>query len=186
MFGYSQIKFSQEKFSQSKWKKRTAASLLLLLVCVPGWARKCYTADEASKMLNKDVCVTAHVYDVVETSDGTRFLDVCSPSTPDPLCRFTILSLYEDRRDVGELQHYRDQDVQVRGLVIPVRGRAAIVLSHARQFHDAPPRFRPNPMLSRGFDAGQERPPVSDPNLRHQGGVREFMNNRDQVSRPGK
>ena len=34
-------------------------------------------------MVNKDVCVTAHVYDVVQLPDGTRFLDVCTPDTTD-------------------------------------------------------------------------------------------------------
>jgi hypothetical protein len=50
------------------------------------------TADEATKLVNKDVCVTAHVYDVVELPDGTRFLDVCTPETTDDQCRFTIVT----------------------------------------------------------------------------------------------
>jgi hypothetical protein len=35
-------------------------------------------------------------------------------------------------------------------------------------------------MLAHGFNAGQERPAISDPNLRSQGGRRAFMNSRDQ------
>ena len=53
--------------------------------------KPCLTAEEASKMLNKDVCISAHVYDVVELPDGTRFLDVCTPQTSDDACRFTIV-----------------------------------------------------------------------------------------------
>jgi len=165
-------------------------SWLVCLVLAASWpavaaAKKpCVTADEASKLVNKDVCVTAHVYDVVELPDGTRFLDVCAPQTPDEACRFTIVSLREDRGEVGELRKYRDMNVQVRGIVQPMHGRAGMVLSHARQFSGGPPKFRPNPMLARGFNAEQSRPPINDPNLRSQGAGRAFMNTRDQETRP--
>ncbi len=148
--------------------------------------KPCVTADAASKLVNKDVCVTAHVYDVVELRNGTRFLDVCTPETPDEGCRFTIMSLWEDHDEVGELNKYKDADVHIRGIVQPMHGRAGMVLSHARQFNGGPPRFKPNPKLARGFDAGQERPPVYDPNLRSQGSHRAFMNTRDQETRPAK
>jgi hypothetical protein len=148
--------------------------------------KPCVTAEEAAQFLNKDVCISAHVYDVVQLPDGTRFLDVCSPQTPDDACRFTIVTLREDREDVGELARYRDMDVQVRGIVRPMHGRSGIVLSHARQFNGGPPKFRPNPKLAHGFSADQDRPPVQDPNLRAQGGARSFMNTRDQVTRPVK
>jgi hypothetical protein len=158
--------------------------LALLALCVPVPARAapkpCVPADQASKMLNKDVCVSAHIYDVVQLPDGTRFLDVCSPQTPDDQCRFTIVSLPEDRGDVGALSQYRNQDVQIRGIVEPMHGRAGMVLSHVRQFNGGPPKFHPNPLLARGFSADQSRPPVDDPNLRAQGGGRAFMNTRDQ------
>ena len=146
----------------------------------------CVTAEEATKLIDKDVCVSAHIYDVVELPDGTRFLDVCTPQTPDEQCRFTIVSLWEDRDEVGELRKYRDMDVQVRGIVRPMHGRAGMVLSHARQFYGGPPKFKPNPRLARGFSADQSRPPVSDPNLRSQGGGRAFMNTRDRETLPGR
>lgn len=148
--------------------------------------KPCLTADEATKLVNKDVCVTAHVYDVVELPDGTRFLDVCTPETPDEKCRFTIVSLWEDRDEVGVLSRYRNMDVRVRGIVRPMHGRAGMVVSHARQFYGGPPKFRPNPKLARGFSADQRRPAISDPNLRSQGGHRAFMNTRDQVARPAR
>jgi hypothetical protein len=165
--------------------------LVLLAVCLPIPAlfaaeKPCVTADEATKLVNKDVCVTAHIYDVVELPDGTRYLDVCSPETPDEKCRFTIMSLREDREDVGELRKYRDMDVRIRGLVRPMHGRAGMMLSHARQFYGGPPKFKPNPRLARGFSADQSRPPISDPNLRSQGGRRAFMNTRDQEKMPAK
>jgi hypothetical protein len=163
--------------------------LFALAIPLPSIAAKekaCVTADEASKFLNKDVCITAHIYDVVELPDGTRFLDICSPETPDPDCRFTIVSLFEDRDTVGELRKYRDMNVQVRGIVRPMHGRAGMVLSHARQFYGGPPRFKPNPRLLHGFSAEQSRPAIGDPNLRTQGGRRAFMNSRDQETRPVK
>ena len=155
-------------------------------VALAGKQKPCVTAEEASKLIDKDVCVTAHVYDVVELPDGTRYLDVCPPQTPDEQCRFTIVSLWEDREDVGELRKYRDMDVQVRGIVRPMHGRAGMVVSHARQFYGGPPKFKPNPRLARGFYAEESRPPIRDPNLRAQGGRRSFMNSRDLEALPGR
>lgn len=147
-------------------------------------ARPCVPAEQGAQMLNKDICISTHIYEVVELEDGTRFLDVCSPETPDDQCRFTVISLREDRGDVGELGKYRDRDVQIRGVVQPMHGRAGMVLSHVRQFYGGPPKFKPNPLLARGFTGEQERPPVSDPNLRRQGGRRGFMNTRNQETLP--
>jgi hypothetical protein len=144
----------------------------------------CFSAEQASALLDKDICLSAHVFDVVELPDGTRYLDVCSPGTPDEKCRFTIVSLWEDREEVGELRKYRDMDVQVRGIVRSMHGRSGMVLSHARQFSGGPPRFRPNPRLQAGFAGEQARPPVNDPNLRSQGGRRAFMNTRDKEPSP--
>ena len=169
--------------------------LLLALVALALWGgphafaaknKPCVPVDQAAKMLNKDVCITAHVYEVVELPDGTRFLDVCSPETPDDQCRFTVVSLPEDRGEVGELKKFRDADVEIRGIVQPMHGRAGMVLSHARQFYGGPPRFKPNPLLARGFSADDDRAPVHDPNLRPQAGRRAFMNTRDQETLPAK
>jgi hypothetical protein len=164
--------------------------ILLLMVAaltVPGWpapAKPCVTAEEASKMVNKDVCITAHIYEVVQLPDGTRYLDVCTAETPDERCRFTIVSFWEDRDEVGELRKYRNMDVRVRGIVRSMHGRAAMVLSHARQFYGGPPKFRPNPRLARGFGGDQEHPPIADPNLRSQGQGRAFMNTRNRETLP--
>jgi hypothetical protein len=163
--------------------------VITLALPIPAQAAKpkpCVTSEEASKILNKDVCITAHVYDVVQLPDGTRFLDICTPQTPDDACRFTIVSLWEDHGEVGELNKYRDMDVHVRGIVQPMHGRAGMMLSHARQFYGGPPKFRPNPKLARGFDASQSRPPVNDPALRMHTTGRTFMNSHDQEPRPPK
>ena len=149
-----------------------------------GGPKTCVTADEAAKTPDKDVCIAAHVYEVVQLPDGTRFLDVCRPEMTDDACHFTIMSLPEDRREVGELARYRDTDVRIRGIVQPMRGRFGMQLSHVRQFNGGPPKFKPNPKLLRGFDAQQDRMAVNDPNQRSQGGKRAFMNTRDRTSRP--
>lgn len=148
--------------------------------------KPCVSADQALKQLNKDICISAHIFDVVELPDGTRFLDVCAPLTSDDACRFTIISQWEDHDAVGELRKYRDMDVQVRGIVQPMHGRAGMVLSHARQFYGGPPKFKPNPRLAHGFSADQSRPPINDPNLRSQRSGRAFMNTRDQEAAPVK
>ena len=162
--------------------------LVLLALVAPVLAfaaahKPCVPADQAAKMLKKDVCVSAHIYDVVQLPDGTRYLDVCTPQTLDDACRFTIISPWEDHDEVGELRRYRDMDVEVRGIVEPMHGRSGMVLSHARQFYGGPPKFKPNPRLVHGFNGDQARPPVNDPNLRTQGAGRAFMNSRDQSTR---
>ena len=165
---------------------RCVGGALLALAVSPmvfaGKARPCVTPDEAAAMPKRDICLAAHVYDVVQLQDGTRFLDVCSPETPDEGCRFTILSKRDDRAEVGDLGQYRDRDVQIRGTVEAMQGRSGILLSHARQFSGGPPKFRPNPRLLRGFTGDEGRPPVDDPNLKPQGGGRPFMNSKDRVT----
>lgn len=161
------------------------AVLGIVTPSLPVWAggkqKPCVTAEQATKMLDKDVCITAHVYDVVELPDGTRYLDVCSPDTPDAQCRFTIISPWEDREEVGELRKYRDMDVHVRGIVRSMHGRTGLVLSHARQFYGGPPRFAPNPRLLHGFMGDQDRPPIHDPGVHASSGQRGFMSTRSQV-----
>jgi hypothetical protein len=165
-----------------RFRSPIIAVLCLLFAPVPVFAGKqkpCVSADDAEKNLNKDVCVQAHVYDVVELPDGTRFLDVCTPETPDDKCRFTIVSLRQDRDTVGDLEKMRDANIEVRGIVAAMHGRSGMVLSHARQFYGGPPKFRPNPALARGFTGDQEKPAVRDPNLRPQGSGRAWMNTKD-------
>ena len=158
-------------------------ALVVLLWPLAAYAthpKPCFSTDQAAKLTNQDVCVQAHVYDVVELADGTRFLDVCAPETPDAACLFTIVSLSEDREQVGELRKFRDADVHLRGLVQAMHGRSGMVLSHARQFYGGPPKFKPNPKLLRGFSSEQSKPAIADPNLRPHGGHRGFMNHREQ------
>jgi len=161
---------------------------LALLATVPATAAKrqpaCVTVTEAAQQPNQDLCVTAHIYDVIEVSDGTRFLDLCPPDQPDTQCRFTILSLPIDRDNIGDLRRYRDQDVQVRGIVRSTHGRMGIVLSHIRQFSGGPEKFRPDPRLLRGFNGQTSRPPVRDPNLAPTGRHRSFMDHKDQEPLP--
>jgi hypothetical protein len=158
-------------------------ALLLFLCPLAAFAahpKPCITADNAIGLINKDVCVQVHVYDVVELADGTRFLDVCPPNTPDDQCHFMIISLREDREQVGELHQFRNADVHLRGIVQPMHGRSGMILSHARQFYGGPPKFKANPKLLHGFAGDQSKPPISDPNLRPHGGHRSFMNSGDQ------
>ena len=149
-------------------------------------SRPCIAIADTAQQTNKDVCVRAHVYDVITLADGTRFLDVCPPDEPDDQCHFTILSLPADREDVGDLRKYRDQDVQVRGIIHSTHGRLGIVLSHARQFSGGPEKFKPNPKLLRGFNGQSDRMPVHDPNLAASGRRRSFMNSSDKEELPAR
>ena len=134
-----------------------------------GAQRPCYGWLEAGLHLNRDVCISAHVYDVVELADGTRFLDVCSPETPDEKCSFTIISLQQDRKEVGALDGLRGQEVEIRGTVHSFARRAGIILSHERQLHGGAEKFRPNPALLKGFSAADGKPAFDDPAFRSGG-----------------
>ncbi len=163
----------------------------LLAALMPAMAfahtpKRCVAATTAARMFNKDVCVSVHVYDVVELPDGMRFLDVCSPQTPDAKCRFTIVSLPADRGAVGALTQYQNKDIQIRGIVQSAHGFAWMQLSQQRQFHGGLPKFTPNPRLGAGFGAERSRPPIYDPNLRRHGGRSAYTNTRNQEAVPAK
>ncbi|HEX4582223.1 MAG TPA: hypothetical protein VH139_09190 [Acidobacteriaceae bacterium] len=150
---------------------RTTLVLLLLPLSVlsslglPAAARSCHPASEAARYEGKDICISAHVYDIAQLRDGTRFLDTCSPETSDADCRFTIASLPEDTRDVGDLNALRGKDIELRGTVHSVNDRSLIYLSTARQLHGGTEKFHPNPALLAGFSAEQGKTPVHDPSL---------------------
>ncbi len=139
--------------------------LLLFPAALTAAERRCVTPDQALEHLNKDICVAAHVYKVVELSDGTRFLDVCSAETSDEQCRFSIVSRTEDRADVGDLNALRDQDIHIRGTIRPFAGRSELVFSQARQLHGGAEKFRPNPALLAGFSAEHSKPGFNDKSL---------------------
>lgn len=149
---------------------RMAAPILMLcltaLPTCPAAERPCIAPEDAARHLNRDVCVAAHIYDVVELADGTRFLDVCSPETPDEQCRFSIVSLREDRREVGDLSEYKGREVRIRGVIRPFNARTEMVLSHERQFRGGSEKFRPNPALLKGFSAEDHGTAFRDPTLR--------------------
>ena len=131
--------------------------------------KPCFDPLEARRHLNQDVCISAHVYDVIELADGTRFLDVCSPEVPDAECHFTIISLRQDREEVGELSSLRSRQIEIRGTVHSFADRTGIVLSNSRQLHGGAEKFRPNPALLRGFSAADEKTAFDDPAFRSGG-----------------
>jgi hypothetical protein len=147
----------------------------------------CISSEAAIQQSNaqnpdRDVCVSAHVYNVVEIADGTRFLDVCPPDQPDEACRFTIVSLRSDRRQVGDLNRYLGRNVTVRGIVRSTHGRLGIVLNHVHQLNGGPEKFRPNPRLLHGFNGQSEQLPIRDPNLSSSRHHREFMGDKEHES----
>src|ERR1700761_8511206 len=95
--------------------------MAFLWMAVAGWgvpfpliaatAKPCFNMLEAERHLNQDVCIHAHVFDVIQLADGTRFLDVCSPETSDAACHFTVISLRQDQKEVGSLESLRGQEI---------------------------------------------------------------------------
>lgn len=147
---------------------RLSAICLLLIPCCStllAATKPCHSTTDASSYSGKDVCIAAHVYDIAELRDGTRFLDTCSPDTSDDACRFTVASLPEDTREVGDLRALVGKDIELRGIVHSVNERSLIYLSNERQLHGGAEKFRPNPALLAGFNAEQGKPPVHDPSL---------------------
>jgi hypothetical protein len=145
-------------------------------------------AEQSSQAapVNREVCVAAHVYQVIELEDGTRFLDVCPAAVPDADCRFVLLSLPIDREEVGDLKRLGGLDIQLRGTLRRMHGRVGIYLSHARQLEGGPEKFRPNPKLLREFSGESDRMGVRDPNLRSSGHHRSFMNRELREAVPSK
>ena len=138
--------------------------IVFLFLCAPAALfsakpEQCVPVVQATQVFNKDICISAHIYDVVQLPDGTRFLDVCSPDTPDDKCRFTVVSLWGDHDD-GR----RTRSVSRSG-----RDNSRHRRAHARPRRDGPepfsavlrgpPKFKPNPLLARGFNA--ERMPTA-------------------------
>lgn len=171
-------------FAAAAWAQTPAQATGSTPAPVKLAGKTCVSIEDAARQPNKDVCITAHVYALVELADGVRFLDVCPPELPDAQCRFTLLSLPEDRDEVGDLRQYRDQDVTLRGVVRATHGRMGMVVSHVRQFRGGPEKFRPNPKLLKDFNGDSNRPPVRDPNLGSGGRHRSFMNSNDREPVP--
>ncbi len=136
---------------------RTCMLTLLLLPFVANSARAskktCIVPNETLAHINKSVCVTAHVYRVVDAANGTHFLDVCSPKTSDIDCHFFVVSFSKDEKSVGDLQTLVNQTIHIRGTVHTVQGRADIVLSSKQQLHGGKEKFHPNPQLVKSFSA---------------------------------
>ncbi len=113
----------------------------------------CLQPEDALQHVNQDICITAHIYRVVDAVDGIHFLDVCSPETSDADCHFFILSVSSDEKSVRNPANLIGQTIQIRGTVHNIQGRAEIVLSSEEQLHDNKPRFHPNPELVKSFSA---------------------------------
>jgi hypothetical protein len=146
----------------------------LLVVAASCFAEHpCYAPAQASGHAGKDICLTAHVYAVLDSVDGTRYLDVCPASTPDKSCLVTVISLAADRKSVGSLQGFINQDIHVRGVLHATEGHYYLLLSDARQLHGGAEKFRPNPELTRGFGADSGGMAFRDPAMSgtgHKGG----------------
>jgi hypothetical protein len=139
--------------------------------------RACYSPTQASEHVDQDICLAVHIYRVEEASDGTRILDVCGNSVAaadeatvphlagSTSCSLLVMSLAQDRHEVGTLENVTNKDVQVRGTVHSMQGQTVLLVSHARQFHDGPEKFRPNPELLRGFTADEAATAFRDPGM---------------------
>ena len=130
--------------------------LLLLAFAAPlahAGKKSCLVPNETLAHVNKNVCVTAHVYRVVDAANGTHFLDVCSPQTSDVDCHFFIVSFSQDEKSVGDLQSLLHQTIHINGTVHTIQGRAAIVLSSKQQLRGGKEKFHPNPQLVKSFSA---------------------------------
>lgn len=147
--------------------------VLAVLPALPAAARTpaCLPMDDGQIHASRDACIAAHVYDVVHIG-ATRFLDVCSPETPDAQCRFSVVSYGPDQRSVGDLDSYRGKDIEIRGSVQLFGQRYLMVLNNDGQFHQRPARFQPDPRLLNGFSAEESQPseaPELKVNFHHKG-----------------
>ena len=148
---------------------RSALLLCLFAACSPlaasAGAPACFQLADSGLRASRDACVFAHVYDVVRVDAGVRFLDLCSPETPDDACHFSVVSYREDSGSVGNLETLRGQDIAIRGPVQSFAGRYFMILNDDRQLHGGAARFRPDPRLLTGFSA-EDASPGNAPELR--------------------
>ena len=158
--------------------RRLPALLFLVFLCLSRLLfvgtscfaeRPCYVPAQASEHAGQDICLTAHVYAVIDSEDGTRYLDVCPASSPDKSCLVTVISLEADRKSVGALQELADKDVRLRGVLHATEGHYYLLLSDARQLRGGPEKFRPNPQLMRGFAADSGAMAFRDPAMSSRG-----------------
>ncbi|HET9101325.1 MAG TPA: hypothetical protein VFN62_13100 [Acidobacteriaceae bacterium] len=127
---------------------------IFLLICSAAVAKDvCIPPDQALQHLHKNICVEAHVYRVVDGSDGIRFLDVCSPETSNADCHFFIISSADDTKSVGDLDQLVGQTIQIRGKILSIQGRADMIFRSQEQLHGGKPKFHPNPGLAKSFSA---------------------------------
>ncbi len=142
---------------------------LLVVVASCFAEHPCYAPAQASEHTGKDICLDAHVYAVLNSEDGTRYLDVCPASAPDKSCLVTVISLAADRKSVGSLQNLIDRDIHLRGVLHATEGHYYVLLSEARQLHGGSEKFRANPELMRGFGAESGGMAFRDPALSRHG-----------------
>ena len=146
-----------------RWLWLPISLLLLSLPCMAK-ATPCIPPDKALQHVDKDVCISAHVYTVVRAAQDTHFLDVCSPQTSDSACHFTIVSFHQDQKEVGDLSPLVNQNIQIRGTVRSFEGRAEIVLNRRQQLHGGKPKFHANPRLLQTFSAENGGKAIRDKN----------------------
>jgi hypothetical protein len=125
-------------------------SALLPAVIAQAGVPACSPAED-SLHASTDACVTGHVFDIVTVAGGTRFLDLCSPDTPDNACHFSIVSYRKDSRQVGNLESLRGKDISIRGALLSHDQRLVLILSDQRQLHGGAPRFTPDARLVHGL-----------------------------------
>lgn len=133
-----------------------SVALLIFALQMPAFASQkhsCITPEDALRHINKEVCIAAHVYRVVNASPDIHFLDVCSPQTSDADCHFFIVNFSRDEKSVGDIQTLANRDIHIHGKVRIVEGHAAIVLSSKNQLHGGKEKFHPNPRLLKSFSA---------------------------------
>ena len=129
------------------------STIAVLMPAVAFAKHTCISPAAALQHAGKDVCVSAHIYRVVDDAAGVRFLDVCSPETSDADCHFFILSFSRDEKSVGDVDSLVNQTIQIRGTIRTIQGRAEIVLNTKDQLHGGKEKFHPNPRLVKSFSA---------------------------------
>ena len=131
----------------------------------------CSPADDARLHSSEDICLQAHVFDIVTVAGGTRFLDLCSPDTSDDACHVSVVSYAKDRKQVGDIEAVRGKDISIRGALQNYNGHYVLVLNDERQLRGGAAHFTPDPRLLRSTSAesGEDKSPELRVNFHHRG-----------------
>lgn len=126
---------------------RRLVGIVLLLAAACFTYADCLPFDKAKDHIGETLCVKGRVLKVSIGRTGIHFLNFCEDYRT---CPFSVVIFPRDLRDVGDVRHLENRDVEVYGLVKSYNGQAEIILRDVTQLRG---ELADLPKLPKGYDA---------------------------------